>query len=57
MATTALIDHGAAEYGRYGSVADLFRQIGRDERVHKLDSLANLGALRPFQAHEAGEAS
>lgn len=47
----------AAEYGRYGSLADLFRQIGHDERVHKLDSLANLGAPRPHQAHEAGEAS
>lgn len=47
----------AAEYGRYGSLADLFRQIGHDERVHKLDSLANLRAPRPHQAHEAGEAS
>jgi ubiquinol oxidase len=32
----------AAEYGRYDSVADLLRQIGHDERTHKLDSLENL---------------
>jgi len=32
----------AAEYGRYASLADLLRQIGHDERVHKLDSLASL---------------
>lgn len=36
----------AAEYGRYGSLADLLRQIGHDERTHKLDSLANLSAPR-----------
>jgi hypothetical protein len=36
----------AAEYGRYGSVADLLRQIGHDERIHKLDSLANMRAPR-----------
>lgn len=29
----------AAEYGRYDSVADLLRQIGHDERTHKLESL------------------
>jgi hypothetical protein len=49
-------DPGAytAEYGRYGSLADLFRQIGHDERIHKLDSLANARAPRPCQSHEAG---
>jgi len=36
----------AAEYGCYGSVADLLRQIGHDERIHKLDSLANMRAPR-----------
>ena len=36
----------AAEYGRHGSLADLLRQIGHDERVHKLDSLANIRAPR-----------
>ncbi|MCG5211649.1 alternative oxidase [Streptosporangium soli] len=39
----------AAEYGRYASVADLLRQIGHDERVHKLDSLVNLSAPRFHQ--------
>jgi hypothetical protein len=32
----------AGEYGRFASVADLMRQIGHDERVHKLGSLANV---------------
>jgi ubiquinol oxidase len=36
----------AAEYGRHGSLADLLRQIGHDERIHKLDSLANMRAPR-----------
>ena len=36
----------AAQYGQYGSLADLFRQIGHDERVHKLDSLVNMRAPR-----------
>jgi hypothetical protein len=44
----AQLDPGtyAAEYGRYGSLADLFRQIGHDERMHKLDSLASMSAPR-----------
>jgi ubiquinol oxidase len=36
----------AAQYGRYASLADLLRQIGHDERVHKLDSLASMRAPR-----------
>jgi ubiquinol oxidase len=40
----------AAEYGRYASVADLLRQIGHDERMHKLDSLVNVRAPRFHQA-------
>ncbi|MEU6999040.1 alternative oxidase [Nonomuraea sp. NPDC046570] len=36
----------ADEYGRHRSVADLLRQIGHDERVHKLDSLASLDEPR-----------
>ena len=36
----------ADEYGRFESVADLLRQIGYDERVHKEESLARLGAAR-----------
>ncbi len=35
-----------AEYGHYDSVADLLRQIGHDERRHKLDSLVNVRAPR-----------
>ena len=34
----------------HGSLADLFRQIGRDERTHKLDSLAKMRAFRPHRA-------
>lgn len=32
----------ADEYGRFDSLADLFRQIGHDERVHKEESLARM---------------
>jgi hypothetical protein len=31
-----------AEYGEYASIADVFRQIGHDERVHKQESEAQL---------------
>jgi ubiquinol oxidase len=34
------------DFGDYDSLADLFRQIGYDERVHKLESEANLSAPR-----------
>jgi ubiquinol oxidase len=30
------------DYGAYDSLADLFRQIGHDERLHKVESEANL---------------
>jgi hypothetical protein len=36
----------AADYGPFASRADLFRQIGYDERVHKEESLAWLAAPR-----------
>jgi hypothetical protein len=36
----------ADEYGRFASLADLFRQIGHDERVHKQESLARMGEPR-----------
>ncbi|WP_407560425.1 alternative oxidase [Streptomyces sp. 184] len=36
----------AAEYGRHATVADLLRQIGHDERIHKLDSLIHMRAPR-----------
>ncbi len=34
------------DYGRFESLADLFRQIGYDERVHKEESLVHLQAPR-----------
>ncbi len=36
----------AEEYGRFASRADLFRQIGHDERVHKLESEARIAEAR-----------
>ena len=36
----------ADDYGRFESVADLLRQISHDERVHKEESLARMGAAR-----------
>ncbi|MGZ8464849.1 MAG: alternative oxidase [Candidatus Binatia bacterium] len=35
-----------ADYGKFVCLADLFRQIGYDERVHKLESLARLDSAR-----------
>jgi hypothetical protein len=43
----------AAQYGQHGSLADLLRQIGHDERIHKLGSLVNMSAPRPHQEHPA----
>src|SRR5262245_8407455 len=37
------------DYGSYASLADLFRQIGHDERVHKQESLADLAEPRLLQ--------
>jgi hypothetical protein len=36
----------AAEYGQYRSIADLLRQIGHDERIHKITSLDNIADAR-----------
>lgn len=36
----------AADYGSFRSLADLFRQIGHDERVHKEESIALLAKGR-----------
>lgn len=36
----------APDYGTYGSVADVLRRIGLDEREHKLESVAELDAPR-----------
>ena len=35
-----------ADFGAYDSLADLFRQIGYDERLHKLESEAHMAAPR-----------
>jgi hypothetical protein len=35
----------AADYGTYSSVAEVLRQIGHDERVHKLESMAAQPAI------------
>ena len=37
----------AEHYGQHGSLADLLRQIGHDERTHKQDSLTNMRTPRP----------
>ena len=36
----------AADHGTFASLADLFRQIGFDERVHKTESLARMSQPR-----------
>jgi hypothetical protein len=36
----------AEDYGQFASLAELFRQIGYDERVHKLESLARVDDAR-----------
>jgi hypothetical protein len=35
-----------ADYGRFHSLADLFRQIGLDERHHKEESLQRIAIAR-----------
>ena len=35
-----------SDYGSFASVADLFRQIGHDERFHKEGSIAALASPR-----------
>jgi hypothetical protein len=37
------------DYASYASLADLFRQIGHNEQVHKEESLANLAESRLLQ--------
>jgi ubiquinol oxidase len=34
------------DYGRFDSLADVFRTIGYDERVHKLESLGRMETAR-----------
>jgi hypothetical protein len=47
----------AERYGSYGSIADLLRQIGHDERTHKVDSLANVQTPRFHEARRPGPAA
>jgi hypothetical protein len=47
----------AAGYGHHGSLADLFRQIGHDEQVHKLESLAALREPRLGDARSSARPS
>jgi hypothetical protein len=35
-----------ADYGQFDSVGDVLRQIGHDERIHKLESVAHTGESR-----------
>jgi ubiquinol oxidase len=44
--TAPFVSDFKAEYGDYASVADVFRQIGHDERVHKIESEAQLPKAR-----------
>ncbi len=44
--TVAYQSELAAEYGSFASLADVFRQIGHDERVHKIDSLERIRDAR-----------
>ncbi len=44
--TEPCVSQSTADYGEYASVADVFRQFGPDERVHKQESEAQLGQPR-----------
>ncbi len=44
--STPFVSQFTDEYGKFASVADLFRQIGYDERVHKLESIARMKSPR-----------
>jgi ubiquinol oxidase len=44
--TTPFTSAFAADFGSYASLADLFRQIGYDERLHKEQSVAMISAPR-----------
>ena len=43
---TPFVSDFAADFGDYASLAELFRQIGFDERLHKEESEANLTSAR-----------
>jgi hypothetical protein len=44
--TTPFTSSFGDDFGPYDSLADLFRQIGYDERLHKLESEANMATPR-----------
>jgi ubiquinol oxidase len=44
--TVAFTSKLAADYGKFPSLADVFRQISHDERVHKLESEKKIAAAR-----------
>lgn len=44
--TTSFDSSFAEDYGQFASLADLFRQIGHDERVHKLESEREISKAR-----------
>jgi ubiquinol oxidase len=46
LETTPVTSELARQYGTFDSLADLFRQIGHDERVHKEESLAAMKSSR-----------
>ncbi len=43
---TPYVSEFAADYGSFATLADLFRQVGYDERVHKTESLARMASPR-----------
>jgi hypothetical protein len=44
--TTPFVSQFAPDYGQFDSVADFFRQVSHDERVHKLESESNIATAR-----------
>jgi hypothetical protein len=44
--STPFVSEFTADYGQYDCLADVFRQIGHDERVHKLESEAAFATPR-----------
>lgn len=44
--TTPASRHFAADYGTFDSLADLFRQVSHDERVHKVESEEKIAVAR-----------
>jgi hypothetical protein len=44
--TTPFVSEFADDYGHYSSLADAFRQVSYDEKVHKQESLDRISAAR-----------